>query len=144
MGDLSYYFNHKDFACRCNQCQGEYRIHLGLVGALELIAAHFNKPIKIREAFRCEEYNEKIEGHKKSPHLFGKAAHISIDGVPLKDLYNFALTVPEIKWIGYYPAQDFIHVDTDRRKEETRYEYLKDQGRYAPLTPERKKIYGLD
>lgn len=144
MGDLSYYFNHKDFACRCKQCRDEYRIHLGLVGALEMIASHFNKPVKIREAYRCEEYNEKIEGHKKSPHLYGKAAHISVEGVPLKDLYNFAQTIAEIKWLGLYPQEGFIHIDTDRRKDETRQEWVKEQGRYLPLTPDRKKIHGLD
>ena len=141
MPDLSEHFNHKDFLCQCGTCEGTYRIHLGLVGALEMIWSHFQKPVKIVSGYRCEAYNEKLEGPKKSFHTRGKAAHIRAEEVPLEELFKFSRTVPELKGRGFYPQDNFVHVDTRQDESE---EWVKEHGKYSPLTPERKKRYNLE
>jgi len=142
MGDLSEHFNHKDFKCHCPECKGEeFKIHLGMVGALEMIADHFNKPVKIVAGYWCESYNEKLKKEKLSWHVKGKAAHISIDGVSPADIFLFAQTIPEINGLGLYPKEGFIHVDT--RPEGKKDAWIKDGERYIPATPEKLKLYGV-
>ena len=142
MGDLSEHFNHKDFACRCEECKGKnYRIHLGLVGALEMIGAHFKKPVKIVSGYRCEESSEKVLGTKKSFHTQGKAANIFIEGISPAELFKFVEQIPEIKGLGFYPQEKFVHLDT---RDGEKVEWVKESGAYLPLTPERKRKYGLE
>lgn len=142
MGNLSEHFNHQDFVCRCPECRGEgYKIHLGLVGALEMIAEHFGKPVKVLMGFWCEAYNEKLKKERLSYHVKGKAAHLSIEGVPLAEIFKFAETIPELHGLGLYPQENFIHVDT--RPAEKKDAWVKEGERYLPLTLEKRKQYGL-
>ena len=142
MGDLSEHFNHADFKCHCPECRGEgYRIHLGLVGAIEMIADHFQKPIKILSGFWCEKYFEKLKKEKPSFHCKGKAAHFAIEGAPLNEIFAFAETVPELNGIGLYPQEGFIHVDT--RPAEKRELWVKEETHYYPLSPEKRKQYNI-
>jgi hypothetical protein len=142
MGDLSEHFNHKDFKCHCPECRGEeFKIHLGLVGALEMIAEHFKKPVRVISGYWCDAYNDKLKKEKVSWHVKGKAAHFAIDGVPLAELFLFAETIPEINGVGLYLKEGFIHVDT--RPQEKRDIFIKDGERYIPATPEKRKLYGI-
>ena len=50
---------------------------------------------------------------KKSLHQLGQAIDIRIPGVDLGYLRKAALSLKE-GGVGYYPAQDFVHVDTGR------------------------------
>jgi uncharacterized protein YcbK (DUF882 family) len=140
MGNLSDHFNHKDFACKCPECKGAYKIHLGLVGALEQIAEHFKKRVKVLNAFWCEAHSEKLNRPRLSFHAKGKAAHIAIDGIPLPELFKFAEMVPELHGVGFYPAENVVHVDT-RPGDPVR--FVKEGSDYHPLTPERRAKYGL-
>lgn len=142
MGNLSDNFSNKDFTCKCPACRGggEYKLHLGLVGILEMLASHFKKAPKVIVGFRCEESTEKLVGRKRSIHNMGKAAHIIIDGVSLAEIYNFAREIPEIGGIGIYPSENFIHLDT---RAGDRAEWVKEGETYSPLTLEKKKQYGL-
>jgi uncharacterized protein YcbK (DUF882 family) len=142
MGDLSYYFNHRDFTCKCSACQGkEYKIHLGLVGALELISSHFRKRAKILSGYWCDDYLEKLKSEKRSYHNYGKAAHIMIDGIPLNELFKFVETIEELFGIGFYPKEGFIHIDT--RPKEKAAKWVKDGTNYLPLTQELRNKYNL-
>jgi uncharacterized protein YcbK (DUF882 family) len=141
MGNLSEHFNHKDFACRCPECKGEYRVHLGLVGALEQIGGHFRKKVRIVSAYWCDAYYEKkINKTKRSSHTKGKAAHIKIDGVSPQDLFKYCETVPELRGMVFYPKEDFIHIDT-RQGDPVR--LVKEGSDYLPLTTEKRSKYGL-
>jgi hypothetical protein len=142
MGNLSENYNHKDFACKCASCRGsgEYKIHLGLIGALELLAAHFKKRPRIVSGFRCEDSAEKITGTKRSLHSMGKAAHISMEGIPLAELYKFAKEIPEIHGIGLHPKDNCMHLDT---RAGDKAEWVKEGDSYNPLTLEKRKQYGL-
>jgi hypothetical protein len=140
MGDISEHFNHKDFACTCPDCKGEYKIHLGLVGALEMIGGHFRKKVRIASAFWCETYFEKQNKQKLSLHVKGKAAHIYIEGVTPQELFKFAETLPELRGMVFYPKENYIHIDT-RPGEVVR--SVKEGNDYLPLTSEKRTKYGL-
>ncbi len=140
MGNLSEHFNHKDFACSCPECKGEYRIHLGLVGALEQIGSQFKKKVKVVSAFWCDTFYEKLNKSKRSFHTMGKAAHIAIDGVPLPELFKYCETLPELRGLIFYPRESYIHVDT-RSTDPVR--LVKEGSDYLPLTPEKRTKYGL-
>lgn len=141
MGNLSENFNHRDFACRCPQCKGEYRIHLGLVGILEQIAAHFRKRPKIVSGFFCESYTESLKREKRSYHSRGKAANISIDGVPAAEIFKFAEKIDGVNGLGFYPEENMIHLDT--RPPEKKENWIKEKGKYYPLTSDKRHQYGL-
>jgi hypothetical protein len=140
MGNLSEHYNHKDFACACPECKGEYKVHLGLVGALEMIGGHFRKRVKIVSAYWCDAYHEKQNKPKISLHNKGKAAHITIEGVPPQELFKFAETIPELRGLVFYPNQTYIHIDT-RPGDPVR--VVKEGAIYQDLTPEKRAKYGL-
>ncbi len=142
MGNLSENFNHKDFACRCQNCKGagEYKIHLGLVGVLEMIAVHFNRKPTILSAYRCEDSAEKATGTKRSLHALGKAVHIAVEGVSIPELYRYLKDIQEIGGIGVHPRENSIHIDT---RPGDRVEWVKEGDSYNPLSGDKKKQYGL-
>ncbi len=144
MGNLSEHYNHQDFFCRCDECKknNEYKIHLGIVGALELLSTNIGRHVKVLSAFRCEALNEKLGGGRKSHHIYGKAAHIFVDGMPPKELFKKAREIPEIKGLGLNTEEGTVHIDL--RNEEARQEWVKENGKYITLTPEKKRTYGLE
>lgn len=141
MGNLSENFNHKDFACRCPECKGEYRIHLGLVGILELIATHFKKRVKIIAGYYCETFTEKLNREKISYHSKGKAANIRVEGIPVAEVFRFAETIEGINGLGFYPDENMVHIDT--RPAEKKESWIREKGRYAPLSAEKRQQYGI-
>ena len=140
MGNLSEHFNNKDFACRCPECKGEYRIHLGLVGALEQIGGHFRKKVRVDSAYWCDAFHEKQNKPKRSFHTKGKAVHIHIDGISPQDLFKYAETVPELRGLVFYPKEKWIHIDT-RQGDAVR--FVKEGNDYLPLTSDKRAKYGL-
>lgn len=46
---------------------------------LQAIRDYVGKPIRINSAYRCKEHNSSVGGSKRSQHLLGKAADITID-----------------------------------------------------------------
>ena len=145
MGNLSEHFSNKDFLCRCGECKDAVRIHLGLIGALEAITEYFRKTPTIHEAYRCDIYNEKHNIQKKNSHRLGKAAHISLQNVELKDLFNFAQTLQEIRGIGFNPSENLLHIDTRTLdKDENKEVWLKDGSKITPMTEEMRSRYGLN
>lgn len=141
MGNLSEHFNHKDFACKCPECKGEYRVHLGLVGILEEIAVHFKKRPRILTGYFCEAYTEKLNRDKISWHSRGKAANIAIEGVPAAEIFKFAEGLAGVNGLGYYPDDNAVHIDT--RPPEKKEVWIKEKGRYSPLSADKRHQYGL-
>lgn len=144
MGNLSEHFNHQDFFCRCDACKGsgQYKIHLGLVGALEMLRSRLGKDIKVRSAYRCESQNEKLGGGRKSFHIYGKAAHIYVDGLAPQELFKKSREIEDIKGLGLNLDEGTVHIDL--RNEETREEWVKEKGKYITLTADKKHLYGLE
>lgn len=141
MGNLSDNFNHRDFACKCPECKGEYRIHLGLVGILEEIATRFKKRPKIISAFFCEAFTEKLKRDKISWHSKGKAVNIMLEGVPAAEVFKFAESLQKVNGLGFYPEENMVHLDT--RPPEKKESWIKEKGKYSPLTSDKRAQHGL-
>lgn len=141
MGNLSENFNHKDFACRCPECRGQYRVHLGLVGILETVAAHFKKRPRIISAYYCEAFTEKLKREKISYHSKGKAVNFALDGLPINEVFKFVENIEGINGLGFYPEEKMIHIDT--RPAEKKETWIRERGRYSPLTADKRQQYGL-
>jgi uncharacterized protein YcbK (DUF882 family) len=122
--------------------EAEFKIHLGLVGALEFLWIKLNKPVKVKTCFRCEAENEKAGGGRKSFHLRGKAAHIYVDGMKPQELFKAAREIEEVKGLGLNIEEGAVHIDL--RDEKEREEWVKEKGKYVPLTADKKHIYGLE
>lgn len=142
MGNLSEHFNDRDFICSCSGCQGQaYRIHMGLVGALEELGSVLHRRIRIVSAYYCDNYNDQIHAGKKSFHTQGKAAHIKVEGMPIEALFKMAEKIEPFRGIIFYPGKDYIHVDT---RPGEKHLLIKERENYASLTPEKRSQYGLD
>jgi uncharacterized protein YcbK (DUF882 family) len=91
---------------------------LDLLSHLRGVTEAGNKPIHIISGYRSPHTNSKLAAKsggvaKKSLHQLGKAIDIRIPGIDLGYLRKAALSMKQ-GGVGYYPAQDFVHVDTGR------------------------------
>jgi len=77
------------------------------------------EPFQIISGYRSPKTNSMLKNTrgggvaKHSLHMEGKAVDIRLNGVPLKDLHEVALSMRG-GGVGFYPGQQFIHVDTGR------------------------------
>ena len=86
MGDLSKDFSRSEFACGCG-C-GFATVDVKLLELLQVIRAHFKKPVAITSGCRCNEYNEKVGGSYGSKHKQGIAADIKVKDTKPEDVYK--------------------------------------------------------
>ena len=95
-------------------------IDAGLLDLLHRLAAvtEAARPFQIISGYRSPATNEMLR-HKSegvaagSLHMKGQASDIRLADVPLAKLRQAALEVRR-GGVGYYPASDFVHVDTGR------------------------------
>jgi uncharacterized protein YcbK (DUF882 family) len=76
------------------------------------------KPFQVISGYRSPATNEMLRHHSEgvasgSLHMKGQAIDIRLADVPLAVLRNAALDTRR-GGVGYYPASDFVHVDTGR------------------------------
>ena len=76
------------------------------------------KPYQMISGYRSPATNEMLRHQSEgvasgSLHMKGQAIDIRLADVPLAKLRNAALAVRR-GGVGYYPASDFVHVDTGR------------------------------
>ncbi|MEJ5172638.1 MAG: YcbK family protein [Hydrogenothermaceae bacterium] len=76
------------------------------------------KPIHIISGYRSPFSNEflrKVSSGvaKNSMHILGKAADISIPGIPLHIVREVAINIGK-GGVGYYPTSNFVHIDIGR------------------------------
>lgn len=53
-----------------------------VAAALEVVRAHFGRPIRVTSCYRSPEVNRAVGGSPTSAHRFGYAADFTVDGVP--------------------------------------------------------------
>ncbi len=109
---------------------------------LEALTVKLNKPVKVKTAFRCEAENERLGGGRKSFHIYGKAAHIYVEGMKPQELFRRVREIEEVKGIGLNLDDGTVHIDL--RPELERQEWVKEKGKYTALTADKKHIYGLE
>jgi len=76
------------------------------------------KPLHIISGYRSPKTNGMLRSKSgavasKSLHQVGKAIDIRVPGIDLDHLRKAARSL-KLGGVGYYPAQDFVHVDTGR------------------------------
>ena len=77
-----------------------------------------SKPFQVISGYRSPQTNNMLRQHSEgvasgSLHMQGQAIDIRLADVPLAKLRNAALNIQR-GGVGYYPASDFVHVDTGR------------------------------
>jgi uncharacterized protein YcbK (DUF882 family) len=77
------------------------------------------EPFQVISGYRCPTTNARLRNTRgggvasHSLHMDGKAIDIRIAGVPLPELRDAALSL-RAGGVGYYPREQFVHVDTGR------------------------------
>jgi uncharacterized protein YcbK (DUF882 family) len=77
-----------------------------------------SKPFQVISGYRSPKTNEMLRQHSEgvaagSLHMKGQAIDIRLADIPLPRLRSAALSVKR-GGVGFYPASDFVHVDTGR------------------------------
>jgi zinc D-Ala-D-Ala carboxypeptidase len=111
---LSEHFSKRDFVCRES---GEFKISLGLIGALELLRTKCGKRINIVKGFQNVESAEKSGKVSRNYHTKGIAADIQIDNIDIKEAFKIAEEVEEFKGIGLNFEDNYLHVDVRKNPE---------------------------
>ena len=95
-------------------------IDSGLLDLLHSLAAatETSRPFQVISGYRSPATNEMLRHHSEgvaagSLHMVGQAIDIRLADVPLAKLRQAALGIRR-GGVGYYPASDFVHVDTGR------------------------------
>lgn len=109
MGYVLIHFTERELACKhCGQtgCTDE------LKQALDDYRKLVGLPVRVHDAYRCEQHNSTVSLVAKSEHPRGEAADISVPGLTLQEMYDAAKHIPAFQYggIGVYDT-NFIHVD---------------------------------
>ncbi len=84
-----------------------------------LLTLDARQPFQVISGYRCAKTNDRLRKTggggvaKRSLHMDGKAIDIRLPGVPLAELRDAALSL-KAGGVGFYPRDQFIHVDTGR------------------------------
>lgn len=132
---ISEHFSKKDFTCKES---GEFKLSLGLVGALEELWSKVRKRIEIVKGFESVDVAEKHGRMKKNYHAQGLAADIRVDGMGCKDLFLMAKSIQSFSGIGLNIEENYVHVDT--RKAE-RLCWVEEKNEEIELTEDNKQKY---
>lgn len=109
MGNLSKHFSRSEFSCKCG-C-GFDTVDAELISILEDLRDHFNRPVRVNSACRCNEHNNHVGGAKNSQHLIGRAADITVDDISPMGVYVYLSEKYTDKYgIGRYAG--FTHLDS--------------------------------
>lgn len=113
---------------------------LGIIGILEHLGAKFKQPIKIHRAYVCEGHAKALFGNAKDYHHLGKAVDISIDNVPLSDVFKEVESLSEVTGIGFIPQENHIHLDLRDKEREV---WLEERKEKQPLNQRQREQYNL-
>ena len=133
---ISDHFSKKDFVCKAS---GEFKISLGLIGALELLRSKCGKRINIIKGFQSVESAEKMGKVSRNYHTKGIAADIQIESLELKEALKFAEEIEEFKGIGLNFSDNYLHVDV--RKSPERKLWVEQGLKELPLTEDNRSNY---
>ncbi len=76
-------------------------------------------PYEVISGYRCPQTNARLRHSggggvaRKSLHMEGRAIDVRLPGVPLAELRDAALSL-QAGGVGFYPDQQFVHIDTGR------------------------------
>ncbi|MCK5605557.1 DUF882 domain-containing protein [Candidatus Pacearchaeota archaeon] len=109
---ISEHFNRNEFVC--NDGCGGNTVDVELITVLERLRKHCNSGLTVVSGFRCKEHNAYVGGAKKSRHLNGKAADISVSAFSPKQIGEILdKWYPDKYGIGVY--RNWVHVDVRQK-----------------------------
>jgi len=77
------------------------------------------RPYEVISGYRSAQTNERLRTTRgggvarRSLHMDGRAVDVRLPGVPLSELRDAAASL-KAGGVGFYPAEDFVHIDTGR------------------------------
>lgn len=96
---------------RCRLTNQEIPVPISLVEVLDDIEDHFAaQGVNILSGYRSPRLNGSVGGAKKSLHMLGWAADITIAGIKTRPLADYAKSLKK-GGVGFYPKNGFVHVD---------------------------------
>ena len=106
-------FKLTEFKCKC--C-GVAKINPELLRALQELRDNVGAPIRIISGYRCFNHNAAVHGAKKSQHLLGNAADITIEGMSQEDVLKEAEKIEAFNNGGLGLYKRFVHCDVRGHK----------------------------
>lgn len=110
-----------NYALRCRKTQKITAMKRDLIELVDEIQDYFGgKTVYVISGYRSPELNHElfVTGRrvaKNSPHMYGQAMDISIEGIPTSQLRNIAYHL-DVGGVGYYPSNKFVHVDVGLKR----------------------------
>lgn len=81
-----------------------------LLARLDKLREIYGYPIMVSCGYRCPYHNAEVGGVSNSQHVMGMAADIWVNG-NYQDFYNLVVRSKLFDGVGYYPKDEFVHVD---------------------------------
>jgi uncharacterized protein YcbK (DUF882 family) len=115
-------FKLKEFKCKCG-CDMPLEVYeniIKLASQLQFLRDYTGRPITVNSGYRCPENNAKISGSsKKSQHMLGKAADITIQSLKPAEVYMIIEDLIDMGHmlqggLGLYDT--FVHYDIRKTK----------------------------
>jgi len=116
------------YAFRCKRSEREHRVDRGLLAMLAEVQDHFaGHRIEYVSAYRG------YHGERKtSPHRAGIALDFRIPGVRLTEVRDYVWEHFNGVGVGWYPGEDFVHLDHREGKGDMSWTYQRGRNRYNP------------
>ena len=117
-------FKLKEFKCKCG-CDMPLEVYeniIKLASQLQFLRDYTGRPITVNSGYRCPEYNAKISGSsKKSQHMLGKAADITIQSLKPAEVFMIIEDLIDMGHmlqggLGLYVKKAFTHYDIRKTK----------------------------
>ena len=87
---LSANFTVAEFACKDGS--DPVFVDSSLAALLQKIRDHFGRPVVITSGYRTASHNKSVGGAAYSQHLYGRAADIRVQGIPVEQLVTAGIT----------------------------------------------------
>tara|TARA_R110002050_G_scaffold260711_3_gene400478 strand:+ start:10811 stop:11188 length:378 start_codon:yes stop_codon:yes gene_type:complete len=113
---ISKNFSKEEFDCSCGcEMSGEVLENITkLVDELEVLREHSNSSIIVNSGYRCDKYNKRIGGAKRSQHKLGNASDIVVKGVEPSETHQLIEQLIDKKLMsegGLGSYNNFTHYD---------------------------------
>ena len=121
-------FKLKEFNCKGNikgcDCQMPLEVYENIIklsSQLQFLRDYTGRPITVNSGYRCPDHNKKIGGSKRSQHMLGKAADITIQSLKPAEVFVIIEDLIDMGHmlqggLGLYEKRGFVHYDIRKKK----------------------------
>jgi uncharacterized protein YcbK (DUF882 family) len=118
---------------RCRRTHRQKMIAQRTLAMLADVAEHYpGKTIEYVSAYRTGS-----EESATSPHRDGRAIDFRIRGVKISDIRDYLWKTYTDVGVGWYPSEQFVHIDTRPNIHDTAWTFFKGENRYHPWWSEK-------